>query len=592
MDPVKQEQIEILVAHRLAITLGAVAAGLLVLGVLWQSFDAASLMVWFGALVTVAYYRWWLSVRIKKRSDLSAKDLADNELAINELAVNHKDAAATSSHRFFLTASAVTNGIVWGSILIVFFPDDPMTIALVLGLHASYVSAAASSTSIYLPVFFGFVATSSVMVCVGLIVAGVERYWPFAMLMFLYMIVTIQLGLKNNRGFTEQIKLRFENTALMKELVDQRDRAESAMRAKNSFLAAASHDLRQPVHALGLFVDSLESYQDSEAALRILHKIRQATGSLGSLFHGLLDLSKLDAGIIENEPEEFELDYLLEGVQSEFFGLAAEKNLDLRFPQNTGIVVDADPSLLERIIRNLISNAIKYTTVGHVTLQVKEVAGDGVRLDVIDTGRGIPESEFDNIFSEYHQLENPERDRQKGMGLGLAIVRRLCNMMGIPVTVQSEIGVGSTFSVVVPAGEGTRVVLRQSPEQIDQDLNGRRIVVVDDELPILEGMYEVLSSWGCDVITADSPQIAMEKVNVFGLPDLVIADLRLRNNETGLDTIRTIRDRFRHEIPAILVTGDTAVEQLQQTLSASVNVLHKPVSPRRLRNAIVEQMMG
>lgn len=570
MDSVKKEQIAILVAHKLAITLGAVCAGLLILGVLWKYFDPASLLLWYAVLVAVAYYRWWSAVRIEQSDDLKGR----SPLLIG------------------LTASAFINGLVWGSILILFFPDNPLTLALVLGLHASYVSAAASSTSIYLPVFFGFVVTSTVLVCIGLIRAGIEQYWPFATLMLIYLLVSIQLGLKNNRAFTEQIKLRFENTALMAELVDQRDRAESAMRAKNSFLAAASHDLRQPVHALGLFVDSLESYQQSPAAHRILDKIRQATGSLGSLFHGLLDLSKLDAGIIENEPQEFELDYLLEGVQSEFQGLAAEKNLEFRFPLNTGIVVDADPGLLERIIRNLISNAIKYTSIGHVALDVYKVAGAGVRIDVADTGRGIPEAELENIFSEYHQLENPERDRQKGMGLGLAIVRRLCDMMQIPITVKSALGEGSVFSVVLPEGEGTKLVQRTGIDYAEQDLKGRRIIVIDDELPILEGMYEILSSWGCDVITADTPKVAMDKVNLFGLPDLVIADLRLRENETGIDTIRAIRDKFLNEIPAILVTGDTAVEQLQQTLSASVKVLHKPVSPVRLRHAIVEQIIA
>ncbi len=571
MDSVKREQIGILAAHRMAVSLGAVFAGLLTLGVLWSSFETQLLLLWFAILLIVAFARWWMAEKI---ADLGA-DLDDNNWLVP-----------------CLIASSFVNGIVWGSVLIVFFPDNPLSLALLLGLHASYVSAAATSTSIFLPVFFGFSLTSSLLLCVGLLLAGASLYWPFVALTMIYLTVSIQLGLKNNSAFTEQIRLRFENNALMAELRDQRDRAENAMQAKNSFLAAASHDLRQPVHALGLFVDSLESYQQSDAAHRILDKIRQATGSLGSLFHGLLDISKLDAGIIENEPQHFELDNLLEGIQSEFQGLANEKNLALKFPINTGLIVNADPGLLERIVRNLISNAIKYTTDGVVSLRVSRVPGDEIRIDVVDTGRGIPDSELDNIFSEYHQLENPERDRQRGMGLGLSIVRRLCNMMEIPIMVQSELGRGSTFSVIVPEGDGRKLLSARQIEPTDRDLAGRRIIVIDDELPILEGMYEILSSWGCDVITADSPAVAMEKVNIFGIPDIVIADLRLRDNENGLDTIRAIRDRFKNEIPAILVTGDTAIEQLQQTLAASVRVLHKPVSPNKLRNAIVDQMMG
>ncbi len=572
MDSITKEQIKILAAHRLAIAVGAVSTGVLIVAVLQKHHDISKLLVWFVLLMSIAGLRWWLFVYISKHG--TEAKISGNKLV------------------YCLIAGAFANGIVWGYVHVGFFPGDPLTLALVVGGHAAYVSAASSSTSIYLPVFFGFVVTSSMMLAIGFLLADASLYWPFVVLTIIYLLVSIQLGVKNNTAFTEEIRLRFENIALLSEVRDQRDRAESAMESKNSFLAAASHDLRQPVHALGLFVDSLESYQQGEAAHRILEKIRQTIDSLGSLFHGLLDLSKLDAGVIENNPRHFEIDNLLVGIYSEFQGLAYEKGIDLKFPMVSDIVVHADPNLLERILRNLISNAIKYTAKGEVSLRIISVPGDELRIDVVDTGSGIPEAELENIFSEYHQLEKPERDRQRGMGLGLAIVQRLCDMTNIPIMVQSELDRGSTFSLIVPRGDIHKITTTLPRVHADTDLAGRRVVVIDDELSILDGMNAILTSWGCDVMTADSPEVAMLKLNVFGVPDVVIADFRLRDNANGLDTIRLIRDRFRNEIPAILVTGDTAIEKLQQTLVASVRVLHKPVSPDKLRDAILDQIIS
>ena len=561
------EQIRILISHKTGITWGTAAVGLLTTAALWTTASTAGLLVWLFLSFVLSFIRWHLFSAYEKKSE------GDQFL----------------QRRYWgnvFTVFSVINGLFWGSLTFLFFPEEHYYLALLLGLHACYISAAASSTSIYLPTFYGFIVTSSVVFFTGFLVMGGLEFWPHAILIAIYGAAIVVLGLRNNRSLTQQILLRIENASLMEELVGQRDRAESAMLGKNRFLAAASHDLRQPVHALGLYVDSLEKHQSSEESRRILGKIRQSTAALAGLFHGLLDISKLDANVIENEPEHFNLDGLLSVIQTDFQNTAAQKGLNFYVDSKTGVALYADEGLLNRILRNLVSNALNYTDVGSVSVTVEPEEPAGYfKIAVSDTGRGIPPEEHANIFSEYHQLENPERDRQKGLGLGLAIVRRLCSLMEIPIRVQSVPGEGSCFTINVKGGELGFHGSEAGPDEI-RELSGYRIVVIDDELDILDGMQEILSGWGCKVSTAESTESAKLAVRSFGSPDLIIADFRLRGDDSGLSTIEMIRDEFNMEIPALLITGDTAPGRLREAANASVEVMHKPVEPARLKAAI------
>jgi len=429
------------------------------------------------------------------------------------------------------------------------------------------------------------------MFCAGFLYNGGSTYISHAVLLLLFLLTCIGLGSRNNKSLTEQILLRFKNIELMSELVDERDKAQSAMLGKNRFLAAASHDLRQPVHALGLFLDSLEGQPQTDASKGILGKIRQSTAALSALFHGLLDISKLDANVVENMPHDYRIDGMLSILKTDFLGSAHKKGLELDIPDNTDAVVFVDAGLLERILRNLLSNAINYTQGGSVKLTVEPTTESdpttGIKISISDTGQGIPDSELENIFSEYHQLENPERDRQKGLGLGLAIVRRLCELMGVAITVESAEGVGSSFSIIVDEGSVTAETTTQASRPT-ADLSRKRVIVIDDERDILDGMESVLGSWGCVIRTAETLAAVRSLLEDFGQPDVIIADFRLRDNESGLDIIEAIRDEYNTDIPAILITGDTAPERLRQAAKASVELLHKPVEPTRLRSAIVQ----
>jgi len=416
--PVRKEQLKVLFSHKTAITLGGVLVALLTAAVLWSDADRLELFGWWLAMAIVAPIRWWV---------------CNNYLQMPEI---QQDQELERWSQIF-TLLSILNGVVWGSLPVLHWPSESYSIALLIGLHACYVAAAASSTSIHLPTFYGFIIPSTLLYCFGFLFNGGMTYWAHAALLILFLLTCVGLGSRNNRSLTEQILLRFKNTELLAELVDERDKAQSAMLGKNRFLAAASHDLRQPVHALGLFLDSLEGQPQTDSSKRILGKIRQSTAALSGLFHGLLDISKLDANVVENMPHDYRIDGMLSLLKTDFQGSAQEKGLELNIPDDTGAVVFVDSGLLERILRNLLSNAINYTQEGSVAMSVEHTSEDdptvGLKISIKDTGKGIPDGELENIFSEYHQLENPERDRQKGLGLGLAIVRRLCELMGVAI---------------------------------------------------------------------------------------------------------------------------------------------------------------
>jgi len=481
---IKQEQIRIVYSTPYSIFLGTLAVLVITTLALWPISDRPLLALWAGSSTFFIFVRLMLS-----RHYLTLSTEEQNE-------------SCNKWGNLFI-ASSLTNGVIWGLLPVILYPEITVYFSLIICVHAGYISAASNMTAIYLPTCLAFVLPSSFLFAIASIVNGGLDYWPYSSLICVFGIATAVSAARNNRSITEQIILRFENTELLKDLTVQRDNAEKAMLAKNRFLAAASHDLRQPVHALGLFVDSLSPYLEAPKAIRILEKIKQSSTALGGLFHGLLDISKLDANVIENNPSDFWLDELLLRLKTDCTEAAIEKGLALNIPTESGHVVFADLALLERILRNIVENAIKYTDAGSVSLTFNIAPENNLKIDISDTGRGIPESEFENIFSEYHQLENSERDREKGLGLGLAIVRRLGILTNIDIQVNSSTDTGSVFSITLPLGDANNIA-QPTPNPKPAKLEELRIVVIDDEVDIIEGMQSVLWSWGCSTYVGTS----------------------------------------------------------------------------------------
>ena len=364
---------------------------------------------------------------------------------------------------------------------------------------------------------------------------------------------------------------------------------EAANLAKSRFLAAASHDLRQPLHALNLFVAQLRRETDQAERARLVERVDASVAAMNELFNALLDISKLDAGVVTPSISEFPVDHLLKRIEMTFAAAAREKGLRLRVV-SSGAFIRSDFILLERILLNLVSNAIRYTAVGGVAVGCRR-RGDALRIEVWDSGIGIPEDQRGSIFREFHQLPTAERERGGGLGLGLAIVDRLGRLLDHPIELTSRPGSGSRFAVVV-AMASSRQLPDQPPEAAATDRTlGKLVLVIDDDALVLDSMRGVLKSWGCGVVTANSGAAALACLaDLEGPPDLIISDYRLADGTNGIQAIERLRKALRAPVPAFLISGDTAPERLREARASGYYLLHKPVLPITLR-ATISQLL-
>jgi signal transduction histidine kinase/ActR/RegA family two-component response regulator len=371
------------------------------------------------------------------------------------------------------------------------------------------------------------------------------------------------------------------------ELAKEKETAERANHAKSRFLAAASHDLRQPMHAISLYVASMKPQVAGREAAVTLGKIETAVAAMESLFCGILDISKLDAGAVVPEISSVSVKSLLEGLHAEFQKEAGAKGLRLRL-HHCQAHVASDAVLLGRILRNLISNALRYTDHGGVLITARRHLA-AIRFQVWDTGQGIQPEHLEHIFHEYFQAANPQRDRAQGLGLGLAIVDRLSRLLGHPLTLRSRPGKGSVFSLDVPLSqaEPARADATGNTLEALARLHGN-VAIVDDDAMVLDSLKTLLEGWGLDVIQAARSTDLLKQLE--RAPDLLITDYRL-GAEDGLELARILCDAFPEAvIPAIVMTGDVG-EAGQRALKASAYpILHKPVRPARLR-ALVTQLL-
>ncbi|WP_172428381.1 hybrid sensor histidine kinase/response regulator [Azospirillum brasilense] len=367
--------------------------------------------------------------------------------------------------------------------------------------------------------------------------------------------------------------------------------AEEADRSKGRFLAAASHDLRQPMQSILLFAEALRPYVNGDVGANRLSKLLEGLDTLKGLLDSLLDISRLDADIVKPQIEEFPISEVIGPLAAAYAPVAAGKNLDWRVGPYSGIV-RSDRVLLGRMLRNLVENAIHYTERGRVEIGCTML--DGVlRIAVQDTGIGIPEEHGSRIWEEFHQVNNPERDRRQGLGLGLAIVRRLSKLLNHTVQASSQLGRGSVFSVDVPLAQGAVVLptpVGAEPSS-GPDEAGRLVVVVDDEALVLSSLHTILEEWGHSVVVATSTEQAIDRLQTLGRrPDLLLVDYRLREGRAGTEAVLRVRELFGADIPAIIVTGEIGLEPQRDAAALGLGLLQKPVTPRLLRAALAHQL--
>jgi signal transduction histidine kinase/CheY-like chemotaxis protein len=370
---------------------------------------------------------------------------------------------------------------------------------------------------------------------------------------------------------------------------------EAANQAKSRFLAAASHDLRQPIHALALLAAQLDRSGDAVHQKGLVAQIESGIETLGDLFDDLLDISKLEAGAVVAQYEDFAISAVFGAISTQFAPEAREKGLTFKVLPNDSYV-HSDPVLLQRILLNFVSNAVRYSERGGVLVGARQ-RGSNLQIAVWDTGCGIPEERREDIFREFVQLDSPHRDRGKGLGLGLAIVARLAPLLGSAVELKSVPGKGSMFAIRVPLADHADVsnavpIHRHRDERSHAaPLRGVFALVVDDDESARAGMQGLLEQWGCLVLAADSAAEALALLSRHDrAPELVICDYHLSAGENGIEAIRRIQAACDCVMPAILVTGDTAPEVLRAANDHGHPVIHKPVAPAKLR-ALLNQLL-
>ena len=365
--------------------------------------------------------------------------------------------------------------------------------------------------------------------------------------------------------------------------------AEHANSAKSKFLAAASHDLRQPIHAQGLFLGVLSRTELTAYQRELLSSARAALEASGEMLNTLLDFSRIEAGVVKPQTRPFLLQPLLHKIENEFAPQADAKNLVFR-SRETPLAVQSDPMLVELILRNLVSNAIRYTEHGGVLVGCRRRGNQAV-LEVWDTGIGIEPAHQQEVFREFHQLGNPERDTRKGLGLGLAISDGLARTLNHGLSLASTPQCGSVFRLTLPIATAPALAKKYAAPRSNTATLNARVLVIDDDEAVRTSMHHLLCDWGCECHAVESIEEALATARTHA-PDLVISDYRLREQRTGAEAIAALRALLGNALPGLLITGDTAPERLREAEASGIPILHKPVSPSELFRGLMEVLEG
>jgi signal transduction histidine kinase/CheY-like chemotaxis protein len=572
--PLRADQITQLYATAPIGYIGSVIATLGAITLLRGEASTERILIWIAATLLVAIARGILSWRFAR-------------------CPNEQKSDVRWMRRF--QVSAFAGGFGWGlGGALMFIPDSPQHQMLLLMLLLGMVTAGVYSYAIHLPTFLWYMAPIVIGALIGQ-VSGMDPKWRSYTIFstLLYAAASIMFARLLSRSLTNAIALKHQNAALVTELQKKSALAEQASLAKSRFLAAASHDLRQPVHALGLFLASLSRTALPSSARCTITDMEACIAATGDLFSSILDISRLDAGIIKPVPSLIAVAPFARRIITEYQAMSREKGLVFRFRLSRSTeqaYILTDPQLLERILRNLLQNAVRYTEKGSILMTMRKCE-NCILIQVADTGCGIPNECLDDAFEEFVQLKSSTREQRQGLGLGLSIVKRLCTLLDFQIRVASRIDRGSCFCLSIPLAKETPAIAERQAGMADHlSLEGRFIVVLDDDPVIVRALESLLIAWGADV----HGQHALEELLVASAtfdrcPDLIISDFYLQRashrhstHVDGIGAIAQLRDEFAKTIPAILITGETDPRQLRMAHSSGLVVLHKPLHPSAL----------
>ncbi|MBB4377201.1 hypothetical protein SAMN05216573_10380 [Bradyrhizobium sp. Rc3b] len=572
-DKIREALVELLYRNSYGVVASNVLISLAAASVLRSAVPASWLIGWLGAVYLLTAIRVLAARRFFKRV---------------------REPTSVLRWAWLAAAFSCVSGLLWGMLgWVGFRPEEPILFSFTAVVLTGLICGTVPSLSAFPPALVGSIVATMLPFTVRSITNGGDISGAYLALLAGLLTINLYYCRTTYRMLHESIRLRLENVELVSHLQEERDRAQAADRAKTRFLAAASHDLRQPIHALSLLIATLAALghrgvvQPGDAR-DLAGKAKSIVGNLSALLNGLLDISRLDAGVVTVARETVNLSQLFNQLSNEFAPEAKDRGLDWRVVESR-LQVDSDPMMLKRVLGNLLSNAFRYTRSGGVLLGCRR-RGASVEIQIWDTGPGIPADQQAMIFEEFVQLQNPARDRTQGLGLGLAIVRRTAALLQHPLKLVSVVDRGSMFSVTVPQASAVAPPLPDhSAPPADITIS---IMVVEDEGDVLDVMVRLLTLQGHRVYAgrsaAEVQQIHAEAMATGDAPvDLIVTDYRLGGGATGQDAIEALCDYIGRSLPAIIVTGDTSPARIKEASASGHRILHKPIAGEQLNEAIV-----
>lgn len=572
-DKIRGALVELLYRNSYGVVASNVLISLAAAYVLRNTVPASWLVGWLGALYLLT------AIRV---------------LAARRFFSRNREPASVLRWAWLAASFSCVSGLLWGMLgWVGFVPEQPVPFLFTAVALTGLVCGTVPSLSAFPPALVGSIIATVLPVMARSFINGGDTSGAYLSLLTGLVAINFYYCRTTYRMLRETIRLRLENVELVGHLEEERDRAQAADRAKTRFLAAASHDLRQPIHALSLLIATLAALGlrgavPSGDARDLAGKAKSIVGNLSALLNGLLDISRLDAGVVTVARETVNLSQLFQQLRNEFASVATDRGLDWRVVESR-LQVDSDPMMLKRVLGNLLSNAFRYTVSGGVLLGCRR-RGASVEIQIWDTGPGIPADRQAMVFEEFVQLQNPARDRTQGLGLGLAIVRRTAVLLQHPVKLVSVTGRGSMFSVTVPKVSAVAIPLPDT--RTSRAGIAVSIMVVEDEGDVLDIMVQLLALQGHRVYAgrsaAEVQQMHAAALVAGDAPvDLIIADYRLGEGATGLDAIAALCAHIGRAVPAIIVTGDTSPTRIKEATASGHRLLHKPITGEELHEAIV-----